>query len=98
MYMPVIHMYEQPKPYIGQLKFMAVSSLKKIDVHSASFNGWVYPDGRALLSSEFPDAWAAFGTTYGSSEEGEFNIPSLSSFIRFADSARAQDCKSMIAC
>lgn len=96
--MPSIHMYEYSKPYIGQLKFMAVSRIEPIDEHSTKFNGWVYPDGRALLSDEFPDAWEAFGTSYGYNKNNRtFNIPALSSFIKFANASTQQDCKSKVA-
>ena len=88
---------------IGELRFIsgfpfpsnAVPGLRKeggvwrLDPsNAADFNGWVYPDGRALLSDEFPDAWEAFGTSYGCSEDdGTFNIPALSSFMKFANAS-----------
>ena len=87
MYMPYIHLYEVPKPYIGQLMFSARDRLQAIDVNSSSFDGWVYPDGRALLSNDFPDAWNAFGTTYGSNANAKtFNLPNLINFTKIANS------------
>lgn len=87
MYMPYIHLYEAPKPYIGQLKFLAKDKIDAININAADFDGWTYPDGKALLSDDFPEAWNVFGTTYGSdSEKKTFNLPNLRNFIKFADS------------
>lgn len=89
LYMPKISIYEQPRPYIGQLKFMAIQSLpqRPNDIRyysSLSFDGWVYPDGRVLDLSMFQQAYEAFGKSYNVGDEGEnqFRIPALSNFIR----------------
>jgi len=53
-YMRQVRMYKAPHPYIGQLKFMALTdqlpAIPNDDSYygSASFTGWVYPDGREL--------------------------------------------------
>ena len=48
-------------PVIGELKFMAVSSLYSINVNDDSFDGWVYPDGAEYSGSDFPLAYAVYG-------------------------------------
>ena len=90
MYMPYVHLYEVPKPYIGQLKFLARDRIDAININAADFDGWTYPDGKALLSDDFPEAWNVFGTTYGSnSEKKTFNIPNLRDFLKFAQADSA---------
>jgi microcystin-dependent protein len=37
--------------------------------------GWLYCDGRSLLMTDYPDLYAAIGTTYGSVDATHFNIP-----------------------
>ena len=81
--MPLIHQYEQPRAYIGQLKFLALPSFSDIDEYSADFDGWTYPDGRSFLSSDFVDAWNVFGQTYGYDETTQkFAIPNLNGFFK----------------
>ena len=86
-YMNRIRLYDMAKPYIGQLKFMALSTLPSLPntdafYDSSSFKGWVYPDGRELATSRFPDAATYFGTAYGSASSGKFKIPNFSDFFR----------------
>lgn len=84
LYAPKVNVYESPKPAIGQLKFLLKTppSLPNTDAFygSSSFTGWVYPDGRSVTKTRFPDAFDAFGYSYGGSGEN-FNIPSLTDFI-----------------
>lgn len=81
--MPLIHPYEQPKAYIGQLKFIAIPSFKDVDEYSANFDGWTYPDGRMFLSSDFIDAWNVFGDSYGvDNSTQKFAIPNLNGFFK----------------
>lgn len=88
MYMPYVHLYEVPKPYIGQLKFLARDKIDAVNINAADFDGWTYPDGKALLSDAFPEAWNVFGTTYGSNSENKtFNIPNLRDFLKFAQAS-----------
>lgn len=83
IYMPEIKKYNQPKPYLGQLKFIAKASLPVIDCNTLDFDGWVYPDGREVSRSIFPDAYEFFGTDYGEpSDDTVFKIPCLTNFIK----------------
>lgn len=62
-------------------------------------DGWLYCDGRALKSSDFPGLFAVIKTTYGNGSSGlgagggtDFNVPDLrSEFIRGADAGRGVD-------
>ena len=85
IYSPKISVYKQPKPYIGQLKFMAMTSFPQIDETSLDFNGWTYPDGRAVSREIFREAFQYFGTEFGAGDgETTFNIPCLTNFIKIA--------------
>ena len=85
IYAPKIQVYKQPKPYLGQLKFMALSELQEIDETALDFNGWVYPDGREVSRSLFAKAFQYFGTEFGNGDgETTFNIPCLTNFIKIA--------------
>jgi microcystin-dependent protein len=37
--------------------------------------GWLYCDGRSLLRTDYPDLYAAIGTTYGSVDSTHFTLP-----------------------
>lgn len=62
-------------------------------------DGWLYCDGRALKSADFPSLFAVIGTTYGNGSSGlgsgggtDFNLPDLrSEFIRGVDAGRGVD-------
>lgn len=83
LYAPKVSIYKQPKPYLGQLKFLALTSLPPIDEITEDFNGWVYPDGRAVSRVRFAQAFAYFGEDYGAGDgETTFNIPAISDFIK----------------
>lgn len=86
-YMSRIRMYDAPRPYIGQLKFLALTSLPTLPnddtfYSSDSFDGWVYPDGRQLDQSRFPEAYSLFGSSYGTASDGKFKIPDLTQFVK----------------
>lgn len=38
-------------------------------------DGWLLCDGAAYLETDYPDLFAAIGTTWGSPGEGQFNVP-----------------------
>ena len=85
IYSPKVTTYKQPKPYLGQLKFMAMTNLPKIDETALDFNGWIYPDGRAISRSIFSEAFEYFGTDFGAGDGSTtFNIPCLSNFMKIA--------------
>ncbi len=75
--------YHLPKPVIGQLKFIASTHLDTIDETAEDFDGWCYPDGRAISREDFPEAFTEFGTAYGGGDGATtFNIPCLSNFFK----------------
>lgn len=39
--------------------------------------GWLACDGASLLRADYPDLFAAIGTTYGSADGTHFNVPDL---------------------
>ena len=91
IYSPKITSYKQPKPYLGQLKFMAMTNLPKIDETALDFNGWVYPDGRAISRSIFSEAFEYFGIEFGAGDGSTtFNIPCLSNFIKIVQPESTQ--------
>ena len=79
--MPHIQMYDEPRPYIGQLKFFVSSTFKEIDTDAGDFDGWAYPNGASLLKTRFPNAYAVFGDTYRG-DDTHFKIPNLSNFLK----------------
>ena len=92
LYMNRIRMYESPKPYIGQLKFLALPrppTLPNSDLFydSNRFGGWVYPDGRELDQARFAEAYQFFGDSYGTASEGRFRIPNITEFIKPCETA-----------
>lgn len=75
--------YSLPKPVIGQLKFIASTHLNAIDESAEDFDGWCYPDGRAISREDFPEAFSEFGTAYGNGDGATtFNIPCLSNLFK----------------
>lgn len=70
-------------PKIGTLKFLALPRMQDIDENSQDFDGWTFPDGRALSKYRFPDAYEVFGDeyTHDTSNEAMFNLPVLSDFL-----------------
>lgn len=66
-------------PRIGELKFLAVPSLKAIDIDSENFDGWVYPDGSQFQKSRFPEAWEMFKENDSSTT---FQVPNLTAFFK----------------
>lgn len=87
----------QPDPPpidIGTLLFVAYKTLSPIDENAEDFDGYVYPDGRVLNTSEFPEAYAAFGNEYKltSDGDGEFRIPTLSDFICLNPMTQTSEC------
>lgn len=80
---PDVKVYQQPKPVIGQLKFLAIANATHaIDENAPGFDGWVWADGRALNNSKFKKAWQVFGSTFGGDPDtGMFNIPSFSTML-----------------
>ena len=86
------------KLYIGQLKFFIAKTLKPIDCNSPDFDGWVYPDGRALSKEKFRKAFEFFGIDYGgTSESTTFNIPCLTSFMKVIQPTVANKNQSLVA-
>lgn len=79
--MPHIQMYDEPQPYIGQLKFFALKTFKEIDTNAGDFDGWAYPNGASLLKARFPLAFEVFGTTYGG-DDTHFNLPNFKNFLK----------------
>lgn len=73
-----------PTPDIGTLMFVAYKTLTTIDENASNFDGYVYPDGRLLKKTEFPEAFQCFGSTYTKSGDASdsFRIPTLSDFIK----------------
>lgn len=97
VYMPEVKRYSQPKPYIGQLKFLALQSFNVIDCNSAEFDGWVYPDGRELSKSKFTKAYSFFGDDYGpASSSSLFKIPNLTSFIKIVQPTSSNKTTSLV--
>lgn len=82
------------EPCIGQLKFLGIEALPKIDESAKDFDGWIYPDGREVSREAFAEAFKTFGEDYGSGDgEKTFNIPALSNFLKpiVANSSGEQD-------
>lgn len=97
VYMPEIKRYSQPKPYIGQLKFLAVQAINEVDCNSAEFDGWVYPDGRELRKSKFTKAYSFFGDDYGTASSSSlFKIPNLTSFIKIVQPTSSNKTTSLV--
>lgn len=87
IYMNRVRMYDAPKPYIGQLKFMVLPAPPTLPdddsfYESSRFRGWVYPDGRALDKTRFAEAYTFFGDSYGSAPDGKFRIPNITEFLK----------------
>jgi len=40
--------YHMPEPSIGQLKFLALTSIPDVDETASDFDGWTWPDGRII--------------------------------------------------
>ena len=78
------HQPDPPTPDIGTLMFIAQKTLNPIDENASDFDGYVYPDGRLLKKTEFPEAFQCFGNTYTKSDDptDSFRIPILSDFIK----------------
>ena len=53
---------------IGDYKYSASNQNK---------NGWLICDGRSIPISEYPDLFQVIGTTFGSEDEGYFNLPNF---------------------
>ena len=54
--------------------------------------GWLLCNGAAVSSKDFPDLFAAIGTTYGGNGSPNFNLPQLSGyFLRGVDPNGHQD-------
>lgn len=88
--MPHIQMYDQPRPYIGQLKFLVTSSFTEVNIYAENFDGWTYPNGASIPISRFPQAYEVFGDTYGG-DDTHFNIPNICNFLKPTASNPAQD-------
>lgn len=83
LYMPEVKIYKQPKPYLGQLKFIAKTQLLEIDCDATDFDGWVYPDGREVSREKFAEAYEFFGDSYGeASDDLMFKLPCLTNLIK----------------
>ena len=83
LYMPEVKIYKQPKPYLGQLKFIAKTQLLEIDCDATDFDGWVYPDGREVSREKFAEAYEFFGDNYGeASNDLMFKLPCLTNLIK----------------
>ena len=78
------HQPDPPTPDIGTLMFIAQKTLNPIDENASDFDGYVYPDGRLLKKTEFPEAFQCFGNTYTKNDDptDSFRIPILSDFIK----------------
>ncbi len=78
---PVVAKPKLPGVPIGTLKFIGKSTLGTIDINSASFDGWVYPDGTRYTvgTGNFQLACQIYG---GGSDSGEFTVPDLREFFK----------------
>lgn len=73
--------YHMPEPSIGQLKFLALTSIQNVDETASDFDGWTWPDGRTIQNTNGRFARAA--TYFGSgANASEFTLPALDDFIR----------------
>ena len=80
--------YHMPEPSIGQLKFLALTSIPNVNEAASDFDGWTWPDGRTIQNTNGRFARAA--AYFGSSETAsDFALPNLTSFIRPAKLADA---------
>ena len=70
-----------PEKPIGLLKFVAWPRLPDIDENASDFDGWTYPDGRAVSKARFPNAYAVFGNSFGEETDTQFRIPDIRDFM-----------------
>lgn len=75
--------YRMPEPNIGQLKFLALTSIPNVDETASGFDGWTWPDGRTIQNTNgrFARAAAYFGN---GANVSEFTLPTLADFFRAA--------------
>ena len=80
-----------PEKPIGMLKFVALPRLAAIDENDPGFNGWVYPDGRLVSKAKFPNAYSAFGGSFGEETSTHFKIPDIRDFIELNPGLQTQN-------
>lgn len=73
--------YSMPEPCLGQLKFLALTSIPDVDESDDQFDGWTWPDGRTIQNTNgrFNQAAAYFGAGDNASQ---FTLPMLSDFFK----------------
>lgn len=70
-----------PEKPVGLLKFVAWPRLPDINENASDFDGWTYPDGRAVSKARFPNAYAIFGDAFGEGTDTQFRIPDIREFM-----------------
>ena len=56
------------------------------NLNALESQGWLNCDGSSVSSDDYPDLWSAIGNAYGTTGEGQFNLPDLRGmFLRGVD-------------